>query len=292
MILIDKVTKRYGDKVAVKNVSLKIEKGRIHSLLGPNGAGKTTLIKMITTVMKPNKGRIIVENSENDEEIRRKIGVVFQENSLDEMLTVRETLWVHSKLYNTDFKKCDEILKKFGLEKHANKLIKQLSGGLKRRVEIARALMHDPEILIMDEPTQGLDPASKLKVWECVKKQKQEGRTIIITTHNMEEAEKLSDEITIINNGKIIITGTPQQLINSLGEDAVIVELENNTNKIKLDNSVKYDDHLMITTNNAEKKITTIIKEIEKQGGKIKSISIKKPSLNEVFIKYAGEPMK
>ncbi|HVP24899.1 MAG TPA: ATP-binding cassette domain-containing protein, partial [Methanomicrobiales archaeon] len=218
----------FGDVVAVDSISFTVRKGEIFSFLGPNGAGKSTTINVLTTLLPIQKGEVRIAGhdvSAEPGEVRKAIGIVFQEETLDRDLTVREILEFHGKLYSMPreerHRRIDEMIRLVELEKKRDVLIKHLSGGMKRRLEIARGLMTRPMVLYLDEPTLGLDPQSRLRVWDYIRQVNREGTTIFLTTHYMDEADSLSDRISIIDHGKIIVTGTSDELKNALGEDMI-----------------------------------------------------------------------
>ena len=209
IITVEGLCYNYGGLVAVDNISFSVKKGQIFSFLGPNGAGKTTTINILTTLLPIQTGKVTISEfnvEQQPDEVRRNIGIVFQRETLDWNLRVWETLEFHGRLYsipkNTRKSRIDELLQIVDLTDKRNEFVKHLSGGMKRRLEIARGLMTRPRILFLDEPTIGLDPNSRMKIWEYIKKVNKEGVTIFLTTHYMEEADQLSDEICIMDNGK------------------------------------------------------------------------------------------
>lgn len=219
VIKVDNLTKKYGDFTAVNHVSFEVEKGTMLGFLGVNGAGKTTVINMLATLLKPDEGGASICGEtlgKKDEAIRRKIGIVYQQNCLDDILTVKENLICRGILHGASKKEANQQCKRLGkilkLDEIMKKQYKTLSGGQKRRCEIAAALMHTPEILFLDEPTTGLDPATRVDVWNTIKKlQENEKMTVFLTTHYMEEAAA-ADKIIIMDHGNIITEGTPFEL--------------------------------------------------------------------------------
>lgn len=242
MIELSRLTKifksKYGEKKAVDDLSLKVSEGEIFGLLGPNGAGKTTTIKMLTMFLKPTSGEIFFEGmnifSESDR-IKRIIGVVPQHINFDQELTARENLELHARLYRMDKKTreeiIDEVLSYMELDGAENSFTKTLSGGMKRRLIIARALIHKPKILFLDEPTVALDPKVRRRIWELLKNLKKDGATVFLTTHYIEEAEFLADRVAILNKGKLVALDKPKTLIDALG--GFTVEWEGNTKFFK-----------------------------------------------------------
>jgi len=230
IIEVKNLVKKFDNITAVDNISFNVKKGEIFAFLGPNGAGKTTTIKMFTTLLKPTSGQILINGFdpvENPNGVRRSFGIIFQDPSLDDELTAFENLEFHGVLYNVPKKirreRIEELLKIVELEKRRDDLVKEFSGGMKRRLEIARGLLHHPQIIFLDEPTLGLDPQTRNHLWSYIKDMNQkEGITVFFSTHYMEEADRMSDRIAIIDNGRIVAEGTAQKL----KEDTVSATLE------------------------------------------------------------------
>ncbi len=220
IIEVKDLVKKFKDFTAVDNISFNVEKGDIFAFLGPNGAGKTTTIKMLTTLLKPTGGKINIAGKdpvENAFEVRKSFGIVFQDQSLDNELTAYENMQFHGALYNIDkktrTKKINSLLKFVGLWDRKDSYVKTFSGGMKRRLEIARGLIHHPKVLFLDEPTLGLDPQTRNHIWNYVRDlSKKEGMTVFFTTHNMDEAERYANKLAIIDYGKIIYNGTPKDV--------------------------------------------------------------------------------
>ena len=221
IIEVKNLVKKFKTVTAVDDVSFEVQKGEIFAFLGPNGAGKTTTIRMLTTLLKPNSGKILVNNfdpSKQQQEVRASLGIVFQDFSLDNELTALENLRFHAALYGVPKKIVEEriahLIKLVDLDDRKKDFIKTYSGGMKRRLEIARGLIHHPKILFLDEPTLGLDPQTRNKMWDYVKKlNEEESMTVFFTTHYMHEAEKYANKIAKIDHGKIIAIGTSAQLM-------------------------------------------------------------------------------
>jgi len=234
MIKVENLTKKFNGLTAVDNISFKVKKGEIFAFLGPNGAGKTTTIKILTTLLSPTSGTISLNGSDptkDQDEVRRSFGIVFQDQSLDDELTAYENMEFHGILYKVPKeirrKRIEQLIKFVELWDRKDELVKKFSGGMKRRLEVARGLIHHPKMLFLDEPTLGLDPQTRSHLWAYIKNlNKEEEMTIFFTTHYMEEAERVAQKIAIIDNGKIITQGTPEELkqntkTNSL-EDAFL----------------------------------------------------------------------
>src|SRR5919199_6050499 len=232
MIEIRNLCKKYHDQIAVDNITLDIKENEIFGLLGSNGAGKTTTIHMLATLVKPTSGTATVNGYDivsQPAKVRSSIGIVFQAPSSDDILTGFENLHLHALLYslprNTRSKRIDEVLELVGLSKRKNDQVKTYSGGMRRRLEIARGLLHKPEVMFIDEPTLGLDPVSRESMWKYIKQLvKEEKMTIILTTHYMEEADILCDRIGIIDKGKIVALDTPAGLKAGLGGEIIRIK--------------------------------------------------------------------
>ena len=214
------LVKKFDDITAVDDISFDVEQGKVFAFLGPNGAGKTTTIKMFTTLLKPTSGSILINGFDpttNPNDVRRTFGIIFQDPSLDDELTAFENLDFHGVLYGVPLKirreRIEELLGLVELQKRRNDLVKEFSGGMKRRLEIARGLLHHPTIIFLDEPTLGLDPQTRNLLWRYIKNMNEkEGITVFFSTHYMEEADRMADRIAIIDNGKIVADGTAQEL--------------------------------------------------------------------------------
>jgi ABC-2 type transport system ATP-binding protein len=220
IIEVKNLSKKFGDFTAVQDISFTVKRGEIFGFLGPNGAGKTTSIKMLTTLLKPTGGKILLDGHDpvtDQMGVRRTFGIVFQDSSLDDELTARENMEFHGVLYKVPAdlrrKRIEELLKIVELWDRRNDLVKQFSGGMKRRLEIARGLLHHPRILFLDEPTVGLDPQTRNHIWGYIQNlNRTEKITVFFTTHYMEEADRVADRVTIVDHGRIIAQGTPAAL--------------------------------------------------------------------------------
>jgi len=229
IIEVKNLTKKFGNFVAVNNISFEVEKGEIFAFLGPNGAGKSTTIKMLTTLLSPSEGSLFLDEHDvkkNPNEVRHSFGIVFQDPSLDDELTAYENMEFHGVLYSVPKKirreRIEQLLNFVELWDRKDSLVKEFSGGMKRRLEIARGLLHHPKILFLDEPTLGLDPQTRNHMWEYLRElNKKEGITVFFTTHYMEEAEKIANRIAIIDHGKIVISGTAEELKIKTGTNSL-----------------------------------------------------------------------
>jgi len=255
---------------AVDGISLEIEYGEIFSLLGPNGAGKTTTISILATLLKPTKGKAKVNGYDvvtQAAKVRHSIGIVFQDPSLDDRLTARENLDIHGRLYHMKKderkKRIEEVLEMVELRERADSLVKTFSGGMRRRLEIARGLMHKPRILFLDEPTLGLDPQTRRHIWNYIEKLRDEGVTVLLTTHYMEEADKLADRVAIIDRGKIVALGSPSELKDSIGGDVIKIKCSDADKMAAIlssngFNAMIVDNEIIIKAKKAEKEIPRI----------------------------------
>jgi ABC-2 type transport system ATP-binding protein len=229
MIQVQHLVKRFGDVTAVDDVSFDVERGEIFAFLGPNGAGKTTTIQMLTTLQRPTSGVVRIDDLDpatHANDVRRRFGIVFQDPSLDGELTARENMDLHGVLYHvprrTRHERTEMLLTLFELWDRRDTLVKQFSGGMRRRLEIARGLLHTPKVLFLDEPTLGLDPQSRNQLWTHVKRLNEtEGVTVFLTTHYMDEAERVAGRIAIIDHGRIVAQGTAAALRQQTGTDSL-----------------------------------------------------------------------
>ncbi len=308
MIKVEGLTKDFAQLRAVDNISFTVKEGEIFGLLGPNGAGKTTSIKMLTTLLPPTSGDAIVAgyNIKKDQNsVRKNIGIIFQDPSLDEDLTGRENLEFHAILYKIDkptrTKRIAEVLKLVELEDKADTLVRNYSGGMKRRLEIGRGLIHNPKILFLDEPTIGLDPQTRRHIWEYIKKLNESSKTtLILTTHYIEEADYLCNRVAFVDHGKVVALDTPKALKDKLGGDVVSLEIKNGVDALEealkemkwIKTIAKHDSFLDLTLQEGEKRIPEIIKVADKNKISISSVSLHKPSLEDVFIHYTGKTIR
>lgn len=301
------LTKKFDDFTAVDQVSFSVKKGEIFGFLGPNGAGKTTTIKMLTTLLNPTDGSAdvagfdIIKKRDN---VRENIGVVFQEPAIDTQLTGKENLDFHARMYSMDSEKrksrIKEVLNLVDLDDKKDILVKNYSGGMKRRLEIARGLMHYPTILFLDEPTLGLDAQTRRAIWEYIRKMnKEENTTIFLTTHYMEEADYLCDRVGIIDRGKILIIDSTDNLKNSVGNDVITLSCSDMPSLIKrlggeswIKNIKQHDSFLTLGVEKSEEKIPVVFDIARALNITITSISVRKPTLDDVFLHYTGRTMR
>lgn len=300
--------KTYGDIQAVAGIDLCISHNTIHALLGPNGAGKTTTIEMLTTLTKPTSGTAIVAGYDvikDPVDVRKRIGVTFQDIALDDMLTGRQVLDYHGRLYKQNKAqrqaKIKELLAMVELEEAADRPTKTYSGGMKRRLELARGLMTEPEILFLDEPTQGLDPQNRANIWDYVRDLKARRHiTVLLTTHYMEEAEMIADAVSIIDHGQVVAQDTPQNMISSVGSNYILMTGNNSPNgfveKLK---TLPYvgavsttDNNIRIGVDSGNHRLAEVITLAGESHYAVEDISITKPSLEDVFLKYTGRQLR
>ncbi|QLC48917.1 ATP-binding cassette domain-containing protein [Methanolobus zinderi] len=306
-IEVENLTKEFDGFVAVDSISFSIGKGEIFGLLGPNGAGKTTTMSMLSTTLKPTSGKAYVNGFDilkNEDDVRKSIGIVFQDQSLDEELTAYENMDFHGRLYRVPKeerqKKIAELLKLVELEDKKDNLVKTYSGGMRRRLEIARGLLHEPDVLFLDEPTLGLDPQTRNHLWDYIEKLNGEkGITLILTTHYMDEADKLCNRVAIIDRGKIIASDTPEKLKDSIGGDVITIHSPQRDDLyeiIKDQTWVKHldlhDSSLTISLQNAGQHVAEIVNLSSEKGISIDDISIHKPTLEDVFLHYTGRTIR
>jgi len=299
------LSKDFNSLKAVNAISFDINEQEIFGLLGPNGAGKTTTISMLCTILQPSSGTAILfghDVKDEPNEVRQKIGLVFQDPSLDEELTAEENLEFHARLYNVpadeEAKRIDEMLELVGLSDKKKYIVKTFSGGMKRRLEIARGLLHNPKVLFLDEPTLGLDPQTRSHIWEHIRKlNKTENVTIVLTTHYLEEADQLCDRVAIIDHGEIKAIGKPEDLKAALGGDIITFEtksperIEKTVKKLKfVKKAMRHDGYLTVHVENADKNLFQLMKSICDE--KIGSMTVRKPSLEDVFLKHTGRTIR
>lgn len=302
------LTKRFGDLVAVDKVDLEIARGELFGLLGPNGAGKTTIIKMLTTMLRPSVGEALVWGhnvaTERDD-VRSSVGVVFQDPSVDSMLTGRENLDFHGRMYGLGRavrrKRIAEVLELVDLTDKADIKLEDYSGGMQRRLEIARGLMHHPHVLFLDEPTLGLDAQTRRYIWQYVKEMnRQEDVTVVLTTHYMDEADFLCNRVAIIDNGKIVALDTPKNLKNTIGADTITLEAQSGGEKLLA--SLKDFDWIKSThqsngtielmVDHAESRIPEIMLTACHSDVVIRSVGLHEPTLEDVFLKFTGKKIR
>ena len=305
-IHIENLTRRFGDLVAVDGISFDIGHGEIFGLLGPNGAGKTTTLSMLATMLEPTSGSATVNGIDitgDADGVRKSIGIVFQDQSLDEELTAWENMDFHGRLYripaNVRNQRIDELLRLVELSDRKDDIVKTFSGGMRRRLEIARGLLHHPSVLFLDEPTLGLDPQTRNHLWTYIATLAQEkGITIVITTHYMEEADRLCNRIAIIDHGKIIAMDTPDRLKARIGGEVVTITSPDPDRVVSvlagagIEMVDRHEDWVTIGLENAEQQISGLIVRLSENKVPVTAIAVHKPTLEDVFLSFTGKTIR
>ena len=302
VITVENLVKKFGELIAVDDISFKVKPGEMFGFLGPNGAGKTTTINILCTLTKPTGGKAFINGydvARQQNQVRQSIGLVFQDPSLDERLSGIQNLRFHASVYNVPTSLRDQRIKQVlmmtELWDKRDAMVRTYSGGMKRRLELARGLIHYPKVLFLDEPTLGLDPQTRNRIWEYILElRRQEGTTIFLTTHYMEEAEK-ADRIAIIDHGKLIALDSPQGLKNIIGQDILTLKTtENEKAAEELQRQYQIEarsdgDELIFAVPCGEEFLPGFIKGF---GTRILSISLRRPSLEDVFLKLTGREIR
>ena len=301
------LTKAYKSLKAVDKLDITVESGEIFGLLGPNGAGKTTTISMLCTILKPTSGTATVNGFDIVKEankVRKSIGIVFQDPSIDDRLTGRENLYMHANLYGVPAaeqkERINRILKLVELEDRADDLLRTYSGGMRRRLELGRGLIHYPKVLFLDEPTVGLDPQTRDHIWRYIKELKEaHDITVVLTTHYMDEADRLSDRIAIMDHGKIVIMDTPPKLKETLEGDVITVRANNIdalselvTKWLGLNQTHIVDGALEITVRNGKAVMPRIMELATQNNIYVESLLLREPNLEDVFLHYTGRTIR
>ncbi len=304
----DNIIREFNGIKALDGVSLEVGNGELFGLLGPNGAGKTTFLNILSTMIKPTSGRASVNGFDvmrNPVQVRESIGMVFQDTSLDERLTGWENLDLHGRLYGLTkearSERIEEVVKLVELEDRVTSLVRTYSGGMMRRLEIARGLMHAPRVLFLDEPTLGLDPQTRRKIWDYIRSlNKDKGVTMILTTHYMDEADMLCDRVAIIDRGRIVALDTPENLKNQIGGDIITLHVNSEIERAaKFFEGAEYVEKagvlngaLNLTVKNGEHAIPKILDSATRHGIEIESVSLRKPTLEDVFLHHTGRAIR
>ncbi len=301
------LTRNFNGLVAVDRLNISVEKGEVFGLLGPNGAGKTTTVSMLCTILKPTSGTARVNGFDlikQDTQVRKSIGIVFQDPSIDDRLTGRENLYMHANLYGMapgDQKpRIDRILKLVELEERADYLMRTYSGGLRRRLEIARGLIHYPKVLFLDEPTIGLDPQTREHIWSYIEELKAaHDITVVLTTHYMEEADRLSDRIAIMDYGKIVASDTPTALKETLEGDVITVKTKEAdrlssvlVGTAGILKTKVFDETFEATVRGGKAVLPRIVETAAKNDVFVESVSLREPDLADVFLHYTGRAIR
>lgn len=315
IIEVQDLVKVYGaDTRAVDGISFGVAPGELFGFLGPNGAGKTTTIRILATLLEPTEGTATVAGfdvTKDSAEVRRRLGLAQQAPALDPFSTGRETLelaGVLQRMPQAEVKRrADELLELMGLAAVGKKLTGQYSGGMKRRLDLASALMHQPPVLILDEPTEGLDPQSRTALWEELERISQSGTTMLLTTHYMEEADRLCSRLAIIDDGKIVVDGSPAELKASIGADTVVLELASTNGDLEslrasvrrlLEDMVQADGvhphpkGVELSVPNASAAVPALLRRLDGEGIPVAGLQMSQPSLDSVFLKYTGRHIR
>ena len=310
VIRCEQLTKTFpGNVTAVDRLDLSIKCGEIFGLLGPNGAGKTTTIGMLTTLVTPTGGKANVAGYDVQTQptmVKQLIGAVSQSNNLDRALTVRENLYYHGRFFGLNAKEsrlaADRLLEAFRLKEKANADVSEISGGMVRRLQIARALVHNPSVLFLDEPTAGLDPQSRIALWEILGGMHEQGQTILVTTHNMEEADAVCERLAIMDHGRILAMDSPRKLKDTIGADT-IVTISSHGNLDVLEyllknhvegavNTRRVDGNIQLQVKGREGVLPRVVNVAEKEGFDITDLSITEPTLETVFVNLTGKELR
>ena len=310
MIEAQGLVKRYDQVLALDGVDLQVAAGSIYALLGPNGAGKTTAINILTTLIQPSAGAARVAGHDvvrQADAVRRSIGVTFQDLVLDRDLTGRQVLDIHGRLYRlpreTRRRRIGELVELVQLGDAIDRVVKTYSGGMQRRLELARGLMTDPKVLFLDEPTQGLDPQNRAALWDYVRGlSRQQGMTVLLTTHFMEEAETLADRVGIIDHGRKVAEGRAQDLVAELGADVIrIAGSGDDTHFLEHLRALPYvsqinrsaqDRVIQVGVDQGNRRLAEIVARASGNGYQIEDISVARPTLGDVFLKYTGRALR
>ncbi|MBC83674.1 MAG: daunorubicin ABC transporter ATP-binding protein [Acidimicrobiaceae bacterium] len=301
------LTRTFGDLIAVDGISLAVSKGEVFGFLGPNGAGKSTAVRMLTTLLKPTSGEAWVAGHNvvsNAGDVRKKIGVALQDAAIDPLMTGNELLRLQSVLHGIPKRKarirCGELLERVGLTAAGDRRVGTYSGGMRRRLDLALSLVHEPEVLFLDEPTTGLDPTSRLALWEEVRNLNQEiGTTVFLTTQYLEEADQLAQRIAIIDEGKIVREGTPTMLKAQVGAPTLRVDVWDKDLRSAKEIMLQFGDErparkgrIAIGLNAGTRGITVVLKALEDQSIEVQHVELDEPSLDDVFADATGRRLE
>ncbi len=301
ILQVENLVKRYGDVEAVRDVSFSVEEGEVFGLLGPNGAGKTTTVEIMEGLRDPDGGRVSVcglDPQKSPQQLKHEIGAALQSTSLPDKLRVMEALRLFASFYKRR-RRPEDLLNRFGLEEKRNAFYSQLSGGQKQRLALAMALVNDPKLLFFDEPTAGLDPQVRREIYDIIEELKRDKKTIVMTTHYIEEAERLCDRVAIIDHGKVIAYGTPRELkARSGGTTRIEVRLskpESSGTLKALEGVVdarEVDGAYVLHSQRSPQTIVSLVKHLESRGNELVSLEIATPSLEDVFIELTGRRLR
>ena len=301
VLQVTNLTKRYGNVEAVRGISFEVAAGEVFGLLGPNGAGKTSTIEILEGLRTPDGGDVSVcgyDPRTQGEELKHEIGAALQSTSLPDKIRVNEAIRLFASFYKRR-RNVDDLLARFGLEEKRNAFYSQLSGGQKQRLALAMALVNDPRVLFLDEPTAGLDPQVRREIYDIIEELKREKKTIVLTTHYIEEAEKLCDRVAIVDHGKLISEGTPRQLKQSSADktriEVRLAKAESET-ELRILEGVSdcraINGGYVLHCHRAPQAIVSLVKHLEAQGNELVSLEIATPSLEDVFIELTGRRLR
>jgi ABC-2 type transport system ATP-binding protein len=301
ILQVENLVKRYGDVEAVRGVSFAVEEGEVFGLLGPNGAGKTTTVEILEGIRTPDSGRVSVcgmDPQKRQKDLKHEIGAALQATSLPDKLRVIEALRLFASFYKRR-RSPDELLKRFGLQEKRNAFYSQLSGGQKQRLALAMALVNDPKLLFFDEPTSGLDPQVRREIYDIIEELRREKKTIVMTTHYIEEAERLCDRVAIVDHGKVIALGTPRELKERSGDKTrleVVLARPEPEEALKslegVSDSRTLGETYVLHCRKPPQAIVSLVKYLESQNNELVSLEIATPSLEDVFIELTGRRLR
>ena len=301
-IIAENLVRHFGDVQAVKGINLEVKAGEIFGFLGPNGAGKSTVVRMLTTLLRPTSGTAHVAGYDvvkEADKVRRSIGVALQDAAIDPLMTGAELLALQAVLYGIPSammkKRSDELLERVGLTAAASRRVSTYSGGMRRRLDLALSLIHQPTVLFLDEPTTGLDPMSRLTLWEEVRRLNKEGTTVMLTTQYLEEADQLADRIAIIDHGRIVREGKPVDLKASVGAPTLIIKTQTDQEERAKTVLVAFGDlrpgaqgELGVGLRGGATQVTDVIRKLDEAGVHVQHLEINEPSLDDVFAEATG----
>ncbi len=297
------IVKTFGEIRALDGVTVKFEPGIVYGFLGPNGAGKTTLIRVLTTLLKPDSGTAMVDGInvlEDAVTVRQHIGLAGQYAAVDEYLTGRENIEMVGRLYNLSSSdaraRAEEVLERIHLTEASHRQVRTYSGGMRRRLDLAASMVGKPRVLFLDEPTTGVDPASRLALWDLIEELVEGGTTLLLTTQYLEEADRLADRIGVIDHGKLIAEGTPDELKDQMGGDVVEIHVHPEDRaaagaalaRVGGDEPVVEGNSISIPAPGAAQTLTAVVRELDASSGAPKDIALRKPTLNDVFLTLTG----
>lgn len=307
-IEVNQLMKTYGKNVkALDHLTFSVKSGTVFGLLGPNGAGKSTAVKIMTTLTQPDGGAAKIAGMDIDhqpDEVRKSIGCVAQKSGVDLQCTGRENLMLQGQLYGLSGKtlqsRVSELLHRFGLLDASNRLCRTYSGGMQRKMDIAMSLIHNPDVLFLDEPTTGLDPEARNALWETIHRlSKDEGLTVLLTTHYLEEANRLADQLAIINYGKVVVEGSPEALKAELNGDSIHIELKNPDTGKQVQRVLEgvdgvheiilESDFLYVRSDDGAATLPAVLGALDAAGIHVASATIKRPSLDDIYLRYTGK---